>query len=355
MPFFNNFKDTFGNPFSNDLVVSNPKKINKTPGQFVDDELTRLEECFITSDRYTDGISFPTISITSSFNQRIVEHNIMDRNGAILESTGFGAIKFDIEAPFCNGLVKGKYESWEDLYPKTYNDVISMLSNRKTFVFNHPEYGLKDVKCSAFKTVLDPNYRNGVVLSFSLTVDSENIDDDNNKIIEVILSESNALAQDLDNKIASIIPPIDPNFFKLSGFNSFLDGINKIGSFADQFGLLQSQAFGIIDRMIGSINRLTERYDNSVTQLGNAPDRLIASLLKIKNNTIINAFEADIKPYRTSTTMSLNQLSKVLNNDISDLIKLNIGINRFPIIPKNTVVMYLDNSLIPKNFGIIEV
>ena len=212
------------------------------------DVLSQLLECSFRA------ISFPVETLEVSFAQDVIQHKRMDRDGAKLENTGMGAITYTVKAPFCNSISKGPMETWKDLYPDTKNKVLDALQDRTTGDFIHPELGLRRCKATGVHSALDPNYRSGVVLNFTLVEDTEE-DDAVSITANSTISIAKTAAVDLDAKLGNLKPPVKSGIEE-DGFKSFTDFVDKIGGAFDQVGLLQKQVIGKIDRVIGRINKL---------------------------------------------------------------------------------------------------
>lgn len=356
---FNDIKDTVSNIASN----PNAKKVNVQKKSNTDtfenrDVLSQLLECSFR------GISFPVESLEFSFSHDIIQHRRMDRDGASLENTGRGAISFNIKAPFCKTITRGKNETWSDLYPNQYSLVLDAVKDRTTGDFVHPSFGKLRCKATNVKGGLDPNYRSGEVLSWTLIEDTEGDD-----ALDITISSNLAIARtaaiNLDAAIGKLNPPIPTNLEE-DGFSSFTDFVDKVGSKFDQVSLLQKQVLGKIDRVISKIDRLTYKLTNSIKELSslpnnilisaykaekilenykqikrdleNIPEQLKAALLKIKHNAI--ATTKPVSFYQVKGDTTLSQLSLQLLNPIKDLVALNPELISKPKVAIFTIVKY---------------
>lgn len=292
--------------------------------------LSQLLECSFRD------ISFPVESLETEVSHDVIQHKRMDRDGAKLENTGLGPIVYNIKAPFCNTIAKGPMETWNNLYPVQKNKMLDALSDRSTGDFLHPELGLRRCKCQHFKTTLDPNYRGGVVLVFSLIEDTEADDAiaiTQNSVLALALQS----AINLDAALGKLKPPPVTGLEK-SGFKSFEAFIRSITSIFDRVGLIQKQIIGKIDRVIGAINRLTSTVVDTVQNLGNAPDQLIHSLLQIKKNALIK--DQELGYYQTRVPLTVSQIGIMFGNTIQDLITLNPELAASPVVKSYSIVRY---------------
>jgi prophage DNA circulation protein len=294
------------------------------------DILSQLLECSFR------GISFPVESLDVNFAHDVIQHKRMDRDGAKLENTGMGALSYNVKAPFCNSIAKGPMETWSNLYPDTKNKMLEALQDRTTGDFIHPELGLRRCKASNVHSALDPNYRSGVVLTFALIEDTE--DDDAVSITaNSTVSIAKSAAVSLDAKIAKLKPPIKTGLEE-DGLKSFTDAIDKIGGAFDQVGLLQKQVIGKIDKVIGRINKLSDTISDTIGDLGTAPDQLIASLLMIKKNALVQP-----KPlgfYQTKAKTTVNQLCIQFRNSVQELVTLNPDLASASTVKAFTIIRY---------------
>lgn len=324
----NTAKNIAKNPFAENEKASKPKAF--PPVEIELDVLAQLLECSFR------GISFPVESLDMDVSHDVIQHKRMDRDGAKLEDTGLGAFTYQIKAPFCNTIARGPMETWDNLYPDTKNKMLEALSDRSTGDFIHPELGLRRCKCLNFRTGLDPNYRGGIVISFTLVEDTEEDD-------AVVITQNSTLALavssaiSLDAALGNLTPP-PVTGLEEDGFKSFEDAMRKISGAFDQVGLLQKQVIGKIDRVIGRVNKLTETAVGTVTNLGTFPDQLISSLLRIKKNALIQS-----KPlgfFQTQAPITVGQLALLLGNSVLELINLNPGLASAVSVPKFTLVRY---------------
>lgn len=302
----------------------------KIPVKAQGEVLSQLLECSFR------GISFPVESLEVEVSHDVIQHKRMDRDGAKLENTGLGAYSYRVKAPFCNTIARGPMETWNNLYPDQKNKMLEALADRSTGDFVHPEFGIRRCKSVSFSSALDPKYRSGVVLSFALVEDTE--DDD---AISITQNSTLALALqaaiNLDAKLGKLTPPPNTGLAQ-DGFKSFENFVRSIQAIVDQVGLLQKQIIGKIDRVIGSINRLSQSVSDTVQNLGNAPDQLIAALLKIKKNAL--AKDKELGYYRTQAPITVGQLGSMFGNTIQDLIELNPELAAAVVIAPFTIIRY---------------
>lgn len=294
------------------------------------DILTQLLECSFR------GISFPVESLSFDVAQTVIQHRRMDRNGAKLENTGLGAVTYSLKAPFCNTIARGPSETWDNLYPDQKNKLLDALTDRSTGDFIHPELGLRRCKAGNIRTELDPNYRGGIVIVFTLIEDTEEGDAvaiTANSTIDLAVSA----AISLDATLGSLNPPLDSGMSEI-GFKDFEDAINAITGVFDQVGLMQKQIIGKIDRVIGKVNKLIDTAGGTIKDLGTAPDQLVSSLLQLKDNML-----AEPKPlgvYQTLQAMTVSQLATLKKNTVTQLITLNPSLASSAMVPKFTLIRF---------------
>lgn len=343
---FNDIQNTVSNILSNPFATEEKVKKNKRPYTIAEDELSQLHPCYITDKNHNMIIDFPVTSISTEVKNRIIEHNRMNRNGAILESTGLDSMKFNVVAPFCNGIVKGKYEAWRNLYPETYRKFLEFVStySNDVFIFNHPDLGEQKVKISELKTPINAEYRNGVLVEFTLITDHS--DDEVFAINQSYIELAKQAAVDFDNVVKAMIPPPDTGLEK-DGFKSFLDAIDKITAKVDQVGLLQKQVLGKIDRVIGRIRRLTDSLQRTLGGLGNLPadfvsrgNALIFQLRRLKKTIGLDQ-SRKLAVFQTKKEMTLLQVAIATRTKPKELMNMNPHISQYQDkIPRFTLIKY---------------
>lgn len=293
------------------------------------DVLSQLLECSFRS------VSFPVESLTTEVTHDVIQHKRMDRDGAKLENTGLGAYTYNVKAPFCNTIARGTMEHWPmPLYPEIKNALLTALEDRSTADFVHPEFGKRRCKCVQFSTALDPNYRSGVIVNFSLVEDTE--DDDAVTITKnSLISMATRAAFDLDAAMGKLDPPPKTG---LEGYSSFASFMWALKSIFDQIDLFKQQIVGMINRAISSVNQLTQSVVDCVHSLGSAPDDFTHALLKLRNNALVQ--DRELGYYQTRIPMTIGQISTMYLNSISDLLTLNPSLASSPVIKPYTIIRY---------------
>jgi len=280
------------------------------------------------------GIPFPTLGVETGASHNIVQHKRVDRNGARVENTGLNSSTYSVRVPFINTLAKGPGETWRNLYPETYRRVIAALEDRSSGPFVHPDFGQRLCKVADFKSTLDPEYRGGPMVAFTLV---ETVDEGDG----VALGETSTMpiatsaAVVLDGKLGKLKP--DPRIGITPKGMSFGEFVKAIGAIGDQVGLMAMQIEGKINRVISGLDKLKTEF-SSDGPFADAADRMISALHSYNKVALVLAKTTKIHLITKPTTIAA--LSVRLRSPPVDLLKLNPGLSKALVIPAQTLVRY---------------
>lgn len=300
-------------------------------------------------------IAFPVASFSTSLEQELVQHAYPDRDGAHVESMGQKPRIISVKAVFLNSTSKGSNESWQygDLFPNQFNRFIRACEDSSVGTLQHPLIGDMNVKCQHASYEITGERRDGayVDVSFIETIKNENI----------AVAAPGARAQEQAKALYDNLSA--PALFKVfQGTDvsptSLSDLVDSVTSAIDSVALTGSAALGKINKAIYQVNRIS----NSVARLNDVKatanfsskaEALADSLNSLKSNisgaavplplTQSNAQLVPNATYVVPSTMTLSDVSIILNVQIQTLLKLNRSLAVRPYLKPGDMIKYIRN------------
>ncbi|MDB4992748.1 MAG: hypothetical protein JWM74_180 [Myxococcaceae bacterium] len=286
-------------------------------------------------------IGFPSLMFDSKFSHNLVIHKRVDRDGWRVENTGLNGGMHTFKIPCINTIRPGVNELWSTdppLYPVIYKQLLEAFADRTSGPFQHPDFGLLNVKVAEYSVTLDPDFRGGPTLLVSVY---ETVDDGDTAALASDSPQSIAVdaAQYLDGVFLTLQPSPytgTPAAISLSDF------LKELGSIADEWNLFKMQWAAAIDRVSYQLGVLAEQFGDEPGFSDNT-NRLISALHAIKANGLRSARRTSIYivPKRAMLPQIAARVSaKGVRNDVRDLLKLNPQLAKSAFIEPTTAVVY---------------
>jgi hypothetical protein len=306
----------------------------KAPRTFPKPPPTLFEQLLPCSWR---GKDFPASSMELSFEQDLVEHKYYGVDGASVEATGRGTMKITAEIPFLNGIVPGKNERWSVLYPTAFREFLRDFADRKRGTLVHPELG--DIQCRPHTCQfhLDPQRRDGVIVSATWTETVEDDLDSVNLFDESRVQVIDLAALDLDPSETDLLTLVPAAESQGETFDSL---VNKITAVVDSttttINLLRAKPAQVLYRIKTLQNSLGRSpLAGPVTELC---ERLHAAILDMPYQA---GSKRPISRYKTIAPTTLAGLLCVIPSATTDdLIFLNPNLLGKPDVGAGVTVRY---------------
>lgn len=307
------------------------------------------------------GIAFPTISISESGSQDMPQHKSSDRDGAFVEGTGRNPFVYRLNIPCIGGsLARGKTETWDDLYPGTFQRLRTAYMNRETGPFVHPLYGEIQAKAVEWSAVMNADERGGQFVELTLI---ETRDDGTTPAFAT--SErafARSSAADLDAQLATLSPA--PVLFEtVDEAQSFLELVDSVSNAANSITIHVDQKLAKVDRAIMKLDNLADTIDraatvlqtdsttNTVTTIGplgagaariwTNTQGLKDSLRSIRARLTGTTSPKTLRTHVVRVPTMLVALAVQLGSTPSDLLGLNPGLSRVrPFVAPSTMIRY---------------
>ena len=328
------------------------------------DILATLQECSLRS------VAFPIISIKETFGHDVPQHKSMDRDGAFIENTGRNPFVFSIVAPFyAKTLLRGKNETWDDLYPARFELLRNACIERSTTDFVHPLYGTFRVKVIDWDSTLNADERGGQTVA--LTVIETRDDGVSSAFTQSTQSRVRSTAVDLDKQLRALSPsPLlttspkypTPVFTAADQEKSFEDMVNKLLRVNSTSALDATQALARIDRAVVKLDRVAKTIDRSaivtrtdpltgaVVNLGRLGGgegviwtncKVLTADLYDLRRTITSTSNNALSVFITPKAMMLPTIATRLSSSVEELNALNPDMKRGKLtVPANTTIRY---------------
>ncbi len=290
------------------------------------------------------GIQVPVVSVKVSFSQDLAEHKYWGRDGASVEATGRAPMMIEAVIPFVNGIVPGKGEKFDLLYPGVFRKFIRAFADRTTGVLQHPELGKIDCKPHSIEFNHDAQRRDGVEVT-AHWVETILEGEGQTALGDFPIQGARNAAFNLDASKADILklvpeaPVFEESFTSLMGkMTSFVDGVtNTVNSVK-----------GIKSKILYRVDRLTNSLERAQNALLWPPleacDKLRAAGLELPAVLTRGGKRGKkIGRYTLGAPMPLAQVVSVLptsNTTVDDLIQLNPDLCAKPVVPVFTTVRY---------------
>jgi prophage DNA circulation protein len=199
------------------------------------------------------GIEAPCLTNSAEVSQNLVEHNQYGVAGGEQENTCRKSARFSFKFVFRGGIA-----GYRNLYPKTFREFWNACCDPTTAPFQHPEFGLIDVKVASFNIAYDPTRRDGVDLDVVLLETIE-------KGLSIELTAASpityavGLAGDLETMSADVeVPPYEDG----SGL-TLKEALSKIKGTIALAGMSVSNLLSDIENSIGAINGMLDMLNTT--------------------------------------------------------------------------------------------
>jgi hypothetical protein len=335
-------------------------------------------------------ISFPVMNIDATFSQDIVEHKRPNVPGARVESVGSNPIVFKVKAPFLFGLQRGNGETWDNLYPASFYQVLQILNDQvaPTITFTHSTLGQFTVKPKSASAPTDSNIRNGQILEFELV--SANVDDTSlsnvTTQLEFGLAQSSGTLFDQQFSQFLDLLPVDqvlPDFIVSwdNGGNTMSGLLQQVSNAFTQTTLYINSAVATVNNAVWQITQMStalasldnpgtaplqmqlERCQSgvysqinnqAVPQTSSAASQLAADQFAqaAQSQQQLNAVNgaSNLGVFVVNAAMTLGNVCLLVHNTADQIIMLNPALSKVASVPIGTqVVFYGSPSSQPAN------
>lgn len=298
----------------------------------------QLRECQL------NGIPFPTEHVRMNFSQQISEHKYPNVSGANVESLGRNSITFEVRAIFLTGTFRSPTETWSNLFPQTFQQVMRTLNDplNEEIPFQHPTLGKFRVKVVHGTTETVFSTRNGQIIDFEL------IESGNN---DVKGNQQNVLGNDEVGQAVQSAGGLDARLAQYQTANPAA-GLPNIS-----FSSLLATAIAPVQATTVAIGTAFATASNAIAQVNIARQQITSladpstSYMLIEMESIASALNdqrtnnVGLNIYQVRTVMTLNQvLIKVQNFNkklnIEKLISLNPQLSVTTALQPNTIVYW---------------
>ena len=301
--------------------------------------VTEPDELFAQLKEFSwRGIAFPATTFETVLRHDLAEHKYPDRDGADVEATGLAPIEITARVPFRNGVIPARSESFGRLYPDTWRRFIAAMADKSTGTLQHPELGPLRCKPHSVRTVWAAEPRDGVDVDCSWI---ETIDPQQKVAMPSPIQTAMRGALDLDASLGTVAslpqtPTYEPNFADM------MRGIQAIG---DSVTLLSHRGAGVIasveyraQAVIDSVDRADKAGDVTLWALRQAAERVKSGVRGLRD-TLLQS-KRRIGLYPVPKPMTLAGVAAALSVDVTDLIDLNPGLLRLPIVAQGAIVRF---------------
>lgn len=269
----------------------------------------------------------------------LVEHKYWGVDGARVEATGLSPMRFTVSIPFINGIVPGKGERWGILYPNVMRKFLTAFADKKTGLFQHPEYGIIPCKPEHVSFELSGDHRGGMMCEATFV---ETVEDEGINVLEQSPVQDIALAAlDLDASDADLKSLI-PTFPKYQ--TSWADLARSIQGIGDQLTILSNTTAGKINAIVYRVESIEDSIDRAKSALTHdvthALEKIKAKAHDLRADILKNSdkhIALFAVPYDTTLSGVLAQLPDAR---IGDIILLNSQLVSQAVISKGSVVRY---------------
>lgn len=300
-------------------------------------------------------IQIPSSGFRMSIRQDLVEHEFSDKDGAHVESTGRKATVYTARLHFINTIFPGPTEKWEPgtLYPGAWRRFIAAAADRSVGIFVHPEVGAAFCKLRSADTVWEANARGGVDVEAEWVETSDTGFDAVDQIaIDSPLTSALSAATSLD---ASLIynRDITPQELRegADAQPTFYDTLNGIQAIADSQTLLDRRISGAIDAaqfraklVIDAVSRTGKQQNWPLRQ---AAIKLSVALTDVSRTLLVTDSPSI---YTTPKDMTVTSIALAIQRPSSEILSLNPGLLRRPIVKAATRVRHYLKTNLAKAF-----
>jgi len=285
------------------------------------------------------GKGYPVARLRFSLAHDLVEHKQPGVDGAYVEDTGIAPVRVRATIPFSNLIVKGESETWAsgDLYPTAFREFIEDFRDPRAGILQHPEFGGMLCRPDDLEFELNADARSGAIIEASWV---QTLDDTVETVVEPAYVNLDALAITFDlqqTDLRALVPQL-PEYE-----TTFEDLARIVQAVGDQAALTSKRAAGRIDQIAYRIDAIQRSVDGARSALTwpatQIIERLRAASESVRQRLLTE--NRDIVLHTTSRDLTLAGLIPELPGaTLTDLMRLNRGLLRGPIVPANTVVRY---------------
>jgi DNA circularisation protein N-terminus len=290
-------------------------------------------------------VSMPAYDFDLDLEQDLIQHKWPDHDGAHVEAVGRAPLVFSASIPFLNNITPGPNETWDYdnqvLYPTVFRQFFIAMSDRRSGILQHPEFGYIQCKPRSAKCKWAAQRRDGCIVTASWV---ESLDDTVKQFQHIITSKSpvsasQAAASDLDSQIADYGNPLVTSD---GDTTSFTDDMVTILSAFDAVTLAQYQAGGYIDHVLYRVQALEDRVNDAADvtawPLVTSCERMKSALYDLQ--LAILEGDQDVLTITTKQDLTLGKLCVLTGSNITDLLNLNPRLASQPAVPSGTTVRY---------------
>lgn len=293
-------------------------------------------------------VEFPITRLRMTVAHDLVEHKYWGVDGARVESTGLAPNRITCSSPMTNGIVPGKSERWSILYPNTFRELLTAFQQKATGPFQHPEYGIINVKAEKLDADWDAGKRGGVEveMSFVETLPDEGVDlFEESPVQEVELAALNLDASELKADLEKLLKdagiPLPPYLEKNT--LSLTDLARKARSVTDTVTLLEHRVGGAYNSVVYQANKIQEACerlkDATTWPVSKNVERVRSSAHDLRQKMLQS--DRSIAFYRVPADTTLAGVARQIDGaNVGDLIRLNPSLMANPVIPEGTIVRH---------------
>jgi hypothetical protein len=303
---------------------------------------------------------------------------------------GSNPIVFKVKAPFLFGLQRGNGETWDNLYPASFYQVLQILNDQvaPTITFTHSTLGQFTVKPKSASAPTDSNIRNGQILEFELV--SANVDDTSlsnvTTQLEFGLAQSSGTLFDQQFSQFLDLLPVDqvlPDFIVSwdNGGNTMSGLLQQVSNAFTQTTLYINSAVATVNNAVWQITQMStalasldnpgtaplqmqlERCQSgvysqinnqAVPQTSSAASQLAADQFAqaAQSQQQLNAVNgaSNLGVFVVNAAMTLGNVCLLVHNTADQIIMLNPALSKVASVPIGTqVVFYGSPSSQPAN------
>jgi len=279
------------------------------------------------------GIKVPCESASFEGGHDLAERRYPYRDAASHDPTG--RLPYVTTPRLIFGNMYGLGEGGQLLYPDTWRRFKAALEDDSIGKCEHPDLGEFDARAGKWSVVLDAKNRGGITVDVTFTESVADI------TVQPQFSLSDvsitALAKAADAAVAAAGLPAYPTG---QGYLSILEAINAVQGIATSATLsasgLANQVAGALDTMLSSIEALNDAtlwpaYDNvlgcwaRMRDIADRQEKLLKRAISVQ--TAVAA-------------TSIGALATLLGNTPDEIMGLNPGLLRSPIVPRGSIVQF---------------
>jgi hypothetical protein len=286
------------------------------------------------------GKHYPTTRVHMSIAHDLVEHKYWGVDGARVEDTGVAPVRIAATIPIANSIFPGANEKWQAgaLYPDALRKFILDFTKRATGLVGHQEFG--EIACKAerldFEFVGDKQDSTEIHATWVETLD----DDVVHKLVPSPVQDIDLAGSDLNTsgadlkKLVPLLPEFEEDIESLG---------RKLSSISDQISILSYRSAGVVNRILYQAKRLQQSIERAKSAL---TWPAIQNLERIKSaaftlrKTLLTPTGIGLYTVPEDMTLAGVSLSLPKGTPMGDVIKLNPGLVRRPVVVKGAIVRY---------------